>query len=350
MKHGRVHRKLSRPSAQRMLMLRNLVSSLLQHQQIKTTLAKAKEAAPLAEKMITLGKKGTLEARREVLSFVLNPNDTVDKLFTHYAKRYKHRAGGYTRIHKFGNRFGDNAPMAVLELVDNPHDLRFAITARAVGRETLNHFLEKEEQEKRWGERLPAEEGAEEHAQELREAEDLDLASEGADRFLRPLTKVNRAKVLKFRGEGGKEQLNSAAREWVNVLLREPEVIGGMRRKLPAKDGKEAWVGKRPWAGQRLTGMDVSRVGLGIAAGVLGRKRWEEPKWAGWDAEKEKRLDRELEELEDREGREEVEGEMSDELREATGMQTSRADDLRSRLREVDPQQGPVREIGPPRL
>ncbi|KZT43753.1 ribosomal protein L17, partial [Sistotremastrum suecicum HHB10207 ss-3] len=131
MKHGVAFRKFSRTSSHRMLMLRNLVTSLLNHEQIKTTLPKARDTARLAEKMITLGKRGTACSTTRVRAFCLDTN-AVKKLTGPLAERYRDRPGGYTRIHKFGNRPGDNAPNAILELVDNPRDLRFAITSRAL--------------------------------------------------------------------------------------------------------------------------------------------------------------------------------------------------------------------------
>ena len=91
--------------------------------------------------MITLGKKGDLPAHRRAGAFVLEPA-LVPKLFTTFAARYATRPGGYTRIHKYGNRPGDNAPHAILELVDNPHDVKFEMAARAVGFEAVSHTLE----------------------------------------------------------------------------------------------------------------------------------------------------------------------------------------------------------------
>ncbi|EJD51904.1 ribosomal protein L17, partial [Auricularia subglabra TFB-10046 SS5] len=131
MKHGRPFRKLSRSSSHRMLLLRNLVTSLFEHERIKTTIPKAKEAARLAEKIITLGKKGSVAHMQRAGAFLLKPA-MVPKLFNVFAPRYAERPGGYTRIHKFGHRRGDNAPHAILELVDNPHDLKYDITARSV--------------------------------------------------------------------------------------------------------------------------------------------------------------------------------------------------------------------------
>ncbi|KAF9069130.1 ribosomal protein L17 [Rhodocollybia butyracea] len=136
MKHGVAFRKFSRPTSHRMLMLRNLVTSLFEHEQIKTTLPKAKDTARLAEKIITLGKKGDRSAHERASAFLLKP-EVLPKLFGTFASRYADRPGGYTRIHKFGNRPGDNAPVAILELVDNPRDLRWEITARAIGREVV---------------------------------------------------------------------------------------------------------------------------------------------------------------------------------------------------------------------
>lgn len=110
-------RKLGRPTAHRMMMLRNLVTSLLENGKIVTTEAKAKEVRSLAEKMITLGKKNTLHTKRQALGFITK-REVVVKLFDEIAPKYAERNGGYTRIIKAGPRRGDAAPMAILELVD----------------------------------------------------------------------------------------------------------------------------------------------------------------------------------------------------------------------------------------
>lgn len=110
-------RKLNRTSSHRGALLANLANSLLKHEQIKTTLPKAKELRPFVEKMITLGKSNDLHHRRQALS-VLQDSENVEKLFSNLSKRYEARHGGYTRIMKFGFRSGDSAPMAVIELVD----------------------------------------------------------------------------------------------------------------------------------------------------------------------------------------------------------------------------------------
>ncbi|KAJ8521413.1 hypothetical protein ONZ45_g1845 [Pleurotus djamor] len=143
MKHGVAFRKFSRTSSHRMLMLRNLVTSLFEHEQIRTTLPKARDTARLAEKIITLGKSGDLASQRKAAAFLLKP-DLLPKLFGAFATRYSSRPGGYTRIHKFGNRQGDNAPQAVLELVDNPRDLRYELTSRAVAWDILRENLKRQ--------------------------------------------------------------------------------------------------------------------------------------------------------------------------------------------------------------
>ncbi|MBO8169418.1 MAG: 50S ribosomal protein L17 [Thermoanaerobacteraceae bacterium] len=110
------YRKLSRTSSHRKAMLRNIVTSLLREEQIETTEAKAKELRRVADKMITLGKRGDLHARRQALGYIRD-EDVVTKLFEDIAKRYEDRQGGYTRIIKLGNRRGDGAMMVRVELV-----------------------------------------------------------------------------------------------------------------------------------------------------------------------------------------------------------------------------------------
>ncbi|WP_234123222.1 50S ribosomal protein L17 [Clostridium hydrogenum] len=111
-----IQRKLGRPTDQRRAMLRNLVTSFLKHGKIETTDTRAKETKRLAEKMITLAKRGDLHARRQVLSFVTE-EDVVAKLFDEVAPKYAERNGGYTRIYKVGPRRGDGAEQVILELV-----------------------------------------------------------------------------------------------------------------------------------------------------------------------------------------------------------------------------------------
>jgi len=120
MRHRKSGRKLGRDTAHRKAMLRNLVTSLIEHGRVQTTDAKAKEARRVAEKLITLARQGTLHARRQALAYVRG-RDAVARLFEVVAPRYQDRPGGYTRIVKLGYRRGDNAPVSLLELVDGPY-------------------------------------------------------------------------------------------------------------------------------------------------------------------------------------------------------------------------------------
>ncbi|MGB5078363.1 MAG: 50S ribosomal protein L17 [Sphingorhabdus sp.] len=117
MRHKVGHRKLQRPTAHRNAMLRNMAASLIKHEQIKTTLPKARELRPYVEKLITLAKKGGLSNRRLAMSRLMDDTQLV-KLFDTLATRYADRAGGYTRVVKAGFRGSDAAPMGIIELVD----------------------------------------------------------------------------------------------------------------------------------------------------------------------------------------------------------------------------------------
>lgn len=117
MRHGMSGRKLNRTSTARKALFANLTVALLKHEQIKTTLPKAKDLRPVAEKLISLGKRGDLHARRQAIAY-LRDEKIVGKLFSVIAERYKTRNGGYTRVLKAGFRHGDCAPMAIIELVD----------------------------------------------------------------------------------------------------------------------------------------------------------------------------------------------------------------------------------------
>jgi len=117
MRHGHGYRKLNRTHEHRKAMFANMVSSLIEHEQIKTTLPKAKELKRIADKIITLGKRGDLNSRR-IATGELRQDAAVKKLFDTLAPRYKDRNGGYTRVLKAGFRYGDAAPMAIVELVD----------------------------------------------------------------------------------------------------------------------------------------------------------------------------------------------------------------------------------------
>jgi len=123
MRHGYAGRQFSRTKGHRRAMFANLANALLKHEQIKTTLPKAKDLRPYVEKLITLGKRGDLHARRQAAA-TLRDDKVVAKLFSVLGERYKSRPGGYTRIIKAGLRYGDAAPMAVIELVDRDTDAK----------------------------------------------------------------------------------------------------------------------------------------------------------------------------------------------------------------------------------
>ncbi len=117
MRHQKAGRKLNKNGPHRKALFRNMVTSLLNHERIQTTDAKAKELRGLADRMITLGKRGDLHARRQALS-VIRDKEVAAKLFGELADRYRDRPGGYTRVIKLGHRAGDAAPQAMIELVD----------------------------------------------------------------------------------------------------------------------------------------------------------------------------------------------------------------------------------------
>jgi large subunit ribosomal protein L17 len=123
MRHGYARRKLGRTSAHRTSMFANMSASLIKHEQIVTTLPKAKELRPFVEKLVTLAKRGDLHARRQAISQVRDIAQ-VGKLFATLGPRYAERQGGYTRVLKAGYRYGDNAPMAVIEFVDRDPDAK----------------------------------------------------------------------------------------------------------------------------------------------------------------------------------------------------------------------------------
>ena len=123
MKHNIKNKKLNKTSSHRKAMFMNMSNALIKHEQITTTLAKAKELRRFVEKIVTLGKKGDLTSRRKTIS-TLQDNKMTKKVFDVLADRYKNRSGGYTRIIKLGNRFGDNAPTAVIELVDRDENAK----------------------------------------------------------------------------------------------------------------------------------------------------------------------------------------------------------------------------------
>ncbi len=136
MRHKMAKRTLNKSISHRRSMFANMAVSLFVHEQIKTTLPKAKELRPIAEKLITLAKRGDLHCRRQAISF-LRDTSAVDKLFATLGERYKTREGGYTRVLKAGFRFGDCAPMAIIELVDRD------VNAKKSGSEAPKNALKK---------------------------------------------------------------------------------------------------------------------------------------------------------------------------------------------------------------
>ena len=134
MRHGYAHRRLGRTVEHRRAMFANMACSLIEHEQIKTTLPKAKELKPYVEKLITLGKRGDLHARRQAIA-QLRQEPAVKKLFDALAGRYRDRQGGYARVLKAGFRYGDMAPMAIVELVDRDPDAKGAVDRARVAAE-----------------------------------------------------------------------------------------------------------------------------------------------------------------------------------------------------------------------
>ena len=134
MRHRKSGRKLNRTASHRKAMFKNMAAALIKHEQIVTTLPKAKELRPVVEKLITLGKRGDLHARRLVFA-KLRDDGMTKKLFDVLADRYRERPGGYTRVLKAGFRYGDSAPMAVIELVDRDEDARGSDSGPVAGQE-----------------------------------------------------------------------------------------------------------------------------------------------------------------------------------------------------------------------
>jgi len=247
-------------------MLRNLVTSLFEHEQIKTTLPKARDTARLAEKMITLGKKGDLPAYRKANGFILKPS-LVPKVFGEFAKRYVDRPGGYTRIHKYGNRQGDNAPHAILELVDNPRDIRYQMTAMSVGWDVLGKHVG----------RTPGKDLINEGVTDLEELvkREQRRGAEKESKVLRQRTRWNLKKVLRYRGEEGVQDLARKAESHIDTLLVKPVAI----RDTAARRSTEKETGSRvgfktdtftPKPGETVPG--GIRSPLHLAKGMLGKQ------------------------------------------------------------------------------
>lgn len=239
---GVAFRKLSRTSSHRNHLLRNLVSSLIQHERISTTVAKAKEAAREAEKIITLGKRGTTQAGYGARGYLYSQQETLPKL-QELAQRYADRPGGYTRIHLHGNRKGDHAPRAILELVDNPFDIRMQMTARTLAKEVYDRIA------KRGGD-------------DILTGRQFDISTMEQDERFNPITRKNITKVVKYQGIEAREKLVSMAQDHL-LRLKATVAVEGPRRIDQAKmqswgDNKprgrlltKPFAGSRPLAGQQ---------------------------------------------------------------------------------------------------
>jgi large subunit ribosomal protein L17 len=141
MRHGKSGRKLNRTASHRKALFSNMAASLIEHEQIVTTLPKAKELRPIVEKLVTLGKRGDLHARRQVIS-AIGSDVLAKRLFDTIAPRYASRNGGYLRIMKAGFRHGDNAPMAVIEFVDRDPEAKGAADRARLEAEGANQEAE----------------------------------------------------------------------------------------------------------------------------------------------------------------------------------------------------------------
>ena len=145
MKHNIKNKKLNKTSSHRKAMFMNLSNALIKHEQISTTLPKAKELRRFVEKIITLGKKGDLFSRRKAIS-ILQDQKMSKKVFDVLSDRYKSRDGGYTRIIKLGNRFGDNAPTAVIEFVDRDENAKGLDSGPVIEKKSSEEELEQQPQ------------------------------------------------------------------------------------------------------------------------------------------------------------------------------------------------------------
>ena len=151
MRHRNAGFKLGRNTSHRRAMLRNLVTSIILMDRVETTITKCKATRPIVEKMITLGKRGTVHARRQALSYMMTP-ESVDRLFNVVAPRYATRPGGYCRITRLGARKGDAAEMAYIELLGAEHELNEKAQKRADAREKRREEMQKQMEEQNPGE------------------------------------------------------------------------------------------------------------------------------------------------------------------------------------------------------
>jgi len=259
--------------------LRNLVTSLIEHEQIKTTLPKARDTARLAEKMITLGKKGDLPAYRRANAFILK-STLVPKVFGLLAQRYAERPGGYTRIHKFGHRPGDNAPHAILELVDNPRDIRFEMTARSVGWEVLGKKIGE------GGVKELVNKGVHDIEDIVEKEKEMGHVKKGG--LLRCRTRWNLQKVLRYRKDDATRELRNKAQDHIDTILAKPVALKDIATAKEVKANKdkpddEKVIGLSLKALKRKAGETVpggQKSPLELAQGSLGEQLTNKSSWA----------------------------------------------------------------------
>ncbi|GHJ83747.1 hypothetical protein NliqN6_0149 [Naganishia liquefaciens] len=294
MKHGIKLRKLGRTSSHRSALLRNLVAALLHHEQIQTTVPKAKEAARVAEKMITLGKKGTETAKRSAQAMLMpahhygvsstplpqmpispssgassstssssgDSTSLLPKLFGTLAQRYASRPGGYTRVIKYGRRPGDNAEQCLLSLVDAERDVKAEMTARAVGREVVERVV-------------GSGKGVEGLVEGVRDG--LRAGQGLSERTWREVEKV-----VRFRTPREVEAFEGTAMRYANELWAMPIAAKNARTALdsrsisknrtPPSSANATKPTTLARAGTRAPGSSVAGTGLGIARGLLGAR------------------------------------------------------------------------------
>ncbi|KAB2574919.1 54S ribosomal protein L8 [Lasiodiplodia theobromae] len=184
------YRHLSRKSSHRQALLRNLVTSLFEHESIQTTWHKAKEAQRIADKLITLGKKNTENSRRKATEVFYRPVELIPKLFGPLRERYADRPGGYTRVLRIEPLKEDQATSAILELVDSPKDIRFAMMAKVLARQRSENLPET------------------------------------------PITRANLKKVMQFRGDKGKDQMEKMVEKFARLTAEGKEVKEVHQKKV----------------------------------------------------------------------------------------------------------------------
>lgn len=241
------------------------MSSLLKHERIVTTVAKAKEASRLADKVITLGKRNTPTAWSGAQAFLFGHRETLPRV-AEMAKRYSERPGGYTRVHLMGHRKGDHAPRAVLELVDNPTDVKLDMVARCIARETYI-LLSRAQKNVEWG-----------TLQALLKTQ-ADVPLEHDSRF-HALTRKNISKLVRYRGDAARNELMEKAKQYLERMWAF-DVFEGPRRvdtqKWDEMENTRPSRGRtlmRPMTGRRLS---AGQMPLDVAASIGSTKEVARP-------------------------------------------------------------------------